>query len=237
MAIAIKRTGSLAATNGVKFLVYGQAGSGKTSLIRTLPAPLVLSAEAGLLSIQDADIPFIEIKTFNDLEEVYQWLTLSQEAAEFQSIALDSISEVAEVVLASEMANKADPRQAYGEMNNRMSDIIRRFRDLPGKHVYFSAKLEKSADETGRMLYNPAMPGKSLTQGLPYQFDEVLALRAEKDTEGRVNRGLMCDTDGLWLAKDRSGKLDQWEAPELGAIIAKRTAPAQPQAAAQEVGQ
>jgi hypothetical protein len=32
---------------------------------------------------------------------------------------------------------------------------------------------------------------------------------------------LMCDSDGLWLAKDRSGKLSAWEAPDLGEIIAK----------------
>jgi hypothetical protein len=47
-----------------------------------------------------------------------------------------------------------------------------------------SAKLEKSTDEMGKMLYNPGMPGKSLTQGLPYFFDEVLALRVERDAEG-----------------------------------------------------
>ena len=48
MAINIKTTGSLAA-NGVKVLVYGQAGAGKTSLIKSLPNPIVLSAEGGLL--------------------------------------------------------------------------------------------------------------------------------------------------------------------------------------------
>jgi hypothetical protein len=31
----------------------------------------------------------------------------------------------------------------------------------------------------------------------------------------------MCDSVGLWLAKDRSGKLDAWETPDLTAIIAK----------------
>jgi hypothetical protein len=31
----------------------------------------------------------------------------------------------------------------------------------------------------------------------------------------------MCDSDGLWLAKDRSGKLDMWEAPDLSAVFAK----------------
>ena len=65
------------------------------------------------------------------------------------------------------------------------------------------------------------MPGKSLTQGLPYFTDLVLALRVEKDAEGNTQRALMCDSDGLWAAKDRSGKLDAWEAPDLGAIIAK----------------
>ena len=83
------------------------------------------------------------------------------------------------------------------------------------------AKLEKSQDEMGKMLYNPGMPGKSLTQGLPYFFDEVLALRVERDAEGITQRALMCDSDGVWLAKDRSGKLEAWEAPDLGAIIGK----------------
>jgi len=36
-----------------------------------------------------------------------------------------------------------------------------------------------------------------------------------------VQRALMLETDGLWQAKDRSGKLDAWESPDLGAIIAK----------------
>ena len=58
-------------------------------------------------------------------------------------------------------------------------------------------------------------------QALPYFFDEVLALRVEKDGEGVTQRALMCDSDGLWLAKDRSGKLEAWEAPDLGGIIAK----------------
>jgi hypothetical protein len=65
------------------------------------------------------------------------------------------------------------------------------------------------------------MPGNKTGQALPYLFDEVLALRVERDAEGVTKRALMCDSDGLWLAKDRSGKLDAWEAPDLGAIIAK----------------
>jgi phage nucleotide-binding protein len=220
MAINLKKTGGLTA-NGVKLLVYGQAGAGKTSLIRTLPNPVVLSAEGGLLSIQDADLPFIEVTTMDDLREAYSWAKDSKEAADYQSVALDSISEVAEVVLQHELKRNKDGRAAYGELNTTMQELIRAFRDLPGKHVYMSAKLEKSQDEMGKLLFNPSMPGKSLTQGLPYFFDEVLALRVEKDADGNTQRALMCDSDGIWLAKDRSGKLEAWEAPDLGAIITK----------------
>jgi len=223
MAINLKRTGTLSA-NGVKLLCYGAAGAGKTSLIRTLPNPVVFSAEGGLLSIQDADLPFVEVNSMDALREAYQWVSESAEAAQFESVALDSISEVAEVVLAYELKKNKDGRAAYGELSATMQELIRSFRDLPGKHVYMSAKLEKSQDEMGKMLYNPGMPGKSLTQGLPYFFDEVLALRVEKDADGMTQRALMCDSDGVWLAKDRSGKLDAWEAPDLGAIIGKMAA-------------
>ena len=220
MAINVKSTGSLAA-NGVKVLVYGQAGAGKTSLIKSLPSPIVLSAEGGLLSIQDADLSFIEIASMEDLREAYEWLTSSDDAKAYQSVALDSISEIAEVCLNHEKKVNKDPRAAYGAMQEQMADIIRAFRDLPGRHVYMSAKLEKTQDEMGRVLYAPSMPGNKTGQALPYFFDEVLALRVEKDGEGATQRALMCDSDGLWLAKDRSGKLDAWETPDLTAIIAK----------------
>lgn len=220
MAINIKRTGGFAA-NGVKVLVYGAAGSGKTTLVQTLPNPIVLSAEGGLLSIHDADLPYIEVSSMASLKEAYSWLTSSDEAKDFQSVALDSISEIAEVVLNHEKKASKDPRQAYGAMQEQMADIIRAFRDLPGRNVYMSAKLEKTQDEMGRMLYSPSMPGNKTGQSLPYFFDEVLALRVERDADGNTQRALMCDSDGLWLAKDRSGKLDAWEAPDLGEIIAK----------------
>ncbi len=221
MAINIRSTKGLHAS-GVKMLCYAHAGAGKTSLIPTLPAPIVLSAEGGLLSIADAEVPYIEIGSMADLMEAYQWLTESADAKGFQSVALDSISEIAEVVLAEELKRNKDGRAAYGELNTVMAGMIRAFRDLPGKHVYFTAKCEKAIDETGKMLYAPSMPGKSLTQSLPYFFDLVMALRVEKDAEGQTHRMLMTDSDGTWQAKNRAaGNLEMWEAPDLGAIINK----------------
>ena len=192
MAIKLKSTGDLS-DKGLKVLVYGQAGCGKTTLSKTLPKPIVLSAEGGLLSLKDDNIPFIEIKSMDDLHEAYEWVNKSKD---YESVVLDSISEIAEVVLSHEKKINKDGRAAYGEMDTQLSEM-------------------------GRMLYFPSLPGNKTAQKLPYFFDEVLALRIEKDEDGKTQRALMCDSDGLWLAKDRSGKLEAWEAPDLGEIIAK----------------
>ena len=220
MAINLKSTNEVAG-NGLKVLVYGQAGAGKTHLIRTLPDPIILSAEGGLLSLQDCDIPYVEVSGIGELGEVYQWLLQSDETKKYKSVALDSISEIAEVVLNKEKSVTKDGRAAYGNMNDRMTQMIRAFRDLPGRHVYFSAKIERVQDDTGLLLYMPSMPGKTLTQSLPYFFDEVLALRLVKDDEGKSQRVLQCQGDMSWQAKDRSGRLDTWEPTDLGAVIAK----------------
>ena len=219
MAINLKSTSDLSA-NGVKALVYGQAGAGKTTLAATMPHPVILSAEGGLLSIKDSGIAYLEISTMADLWEAYEWLTEGG-GTEYQSVVLDSISEIAEVCLNSEKKSNKDPRAAYGAMAEQMADIIRAFRDLSGRNVLMTAKVEKTADEMGRILYAPSMPGKQTGQSLPYYFDLVLALRVEKDADGVSQRALLCDSDGLWLAKDRSGKLDAWEPADFSAIIEK----------------
>lgn len=220
MAVNLRNTNTVA-INGLKVLVYGEAGSGKTTLIKTLPKPLILSAEAGLLSLRKENLPFIEIHTVEELRDAAKWLETSVEAKQFESVALDSISEIAEVVLSNEKTLNKDGRAAYGNMNDIMAKVIRSFRDLTNKHVYFSAKMEKAQDETGAMLFAPSMPGKTLTQGLPFFFDEVFALRVGRDEKGETRRMLMCRPDGMWTAKDRAGALETWEEPDLGAIIAK----------------
>lgn len=217
MAINIKNTRTVA-NDGVKILVYGQAGAGKTSLIRTLPSPIVLSAEAGLLSIAGSDIPYIEIHNLDELYEAYEYIR--ENAGTYRTVVLDSISEIAEVVLSAEKQKAKDPRQAYGALQDTMNILIRAFRDLPF-NVYMSAKMEKIQDDTGRVYFGPSAPGTKVSQSLPYFFDEVFVLRVELDENGRPDRRLQTSIDSTYIAKDRSGKLDAYELPDLGAIIAK----------------
>lgn len=216
MAIQIYSTKDVT-LRGVKALVYGISGAGKTVLCSTAPDPIIISAESGLLSIADKDIAYIEVSTLEDLYEAYSYV-VSPECLH-QTICLDSISEIAEKVLSTEKKSSKDPRQAYGSMQDQIADIIRAFRDIPHKNVLMTSKISSVKDENGIILYAPSMPGEKASQGLPYFFDEVFALRVERDEEGTVIRSLQTAPDGRYQAKDRSGKLPQWMEPDFTQVI------------------
>lgn len=238
MAIQLQSANKLAAVHGVKCLVYGRAGLGKTSLTATAPAPVLISAESGLLSLSrqnleriygvntqgiSYDIPVIEIKNINDLIEAERWARTSQEAQQFQTICIDSLTEIGEVVLSNAKGQVKDPRQAYGELIEKMTMTIKAFRDLRGKHIYMSAKEERSKDEaTGVTLAGPSMPGSKLGQQLPYLFDEVFHLgKAKNQADQTEYRYLRTQPDFNYDAKDRSGALAEIEHPHLGYIFGK----------------
>lgn len=223
MAIKLTTTRQSAQINGIKVLVHGPAGAGKTSLCATTGRPtVIISAEAGLLPLRGHDIAVIEVKSLEDVQEAYQYITESPDAQQFEWVCLDSISEIAEVCLSFEKAQTKDPRQAYGNLQDKMGQIIRAFRDLPGKNVYFSCKQERQTEQsTGAQLYFPSLPGAKLGQGIGYFFDEVFSLRVERDAEGNVTRWLQTGRDLNHEAKDRSGALAMFELPDLSQIANK----------------
>lgn len=217
--ITIKKTSDVSLQH-VKTVVYGNSGVGKTSLSKTVEAPLVLSMEHGLLSLSEADIDFIEINSIDELKEAFPVVKKLIQEGQYKTVILDSISELAEIVLAKEKANNKDGRQAYMMMQEKMEHTLRWFRDLPCD-VILIAKCERSQDDTGRLIYQPSMPGKSLGLKLPYLFDLVLAMRSEKNDKGELKRFLQTFSDVQYIAKDRSGKLSSLESPNLGQVFQK----------------
>jgi phage nucleotide-binding protein len=212
-----------------KILVYGGAGVGKTTLIASLTGKiLIISAEAGLLSLAGADIDadVVEVTSIEALRAVYSELRAGDHG--YAWVVLDSVSEIGEVVLSAEKSKTKDPRQAYGALSDEMLKIMRAFRDL-SCGVYFSAKLASTKDEaTGRVSHGIGMPGAKLGEALPYLFDEVFRLIVIDEDDGAggkiAARYLLTATDGKSVAKDRSGKLDALEPADLGHVVAKISA-------------
>lgn len=216
-----------AVDQGLKILVHGFAGAGKTRLCATtgdLERTLIISAEAGLLSLRQIAIPTVTVRSLADLQGIYRWL--AGERPGYQWLCLDSLSEIAEVVLAAEKAATRDPRQAYGALQDRMLALVKSFRDLPGYHVVMTCKSERVKDDaTGALLTVPLLPGQKLAQHLPYLFDEVLYLRVfqEVDPDGQpiISRALQTQRDAQTEAKDRSGALALFEPPDLARLYAR----------------
>lgn len=219
-----------AGVDRLKVLVHGPAGAGKTYLASTTGnhrSTMVLSAEAGLLSLRGFEINAIEIDSVQALREAYSWAKSGcplgddpEPEDSFQWIILDSISEIAENCLSDMKGKHKNGMQAYGEMGDTILRLIKCFRDLP-YHVVMTCKQERVQDSSGTMLYGPGLPGKMLTQNISYLFDEVLALRVNVDDEGKPVRYLQCQRDNQYDCKDRSGALDQFEPADLKNIWKK----------------
>ncbi len=237
MPLNFSLTDTAAEDQGIKVLAYSQSGVGKTVLCATAPTPIILSAEKGLLSLRkdnieklygvatpgiSYNIPVLSIATVVDLSDIYRWLTESAEAKQFETICMDSITEIAEQVLANSKKLQADPRKAYGEMADHMIALVKAYRDISGKNVYMTAKLDKDKDEvSGMMMYGPSMPGKQTGPALPYLFDEVFRLGVGKDKDQKEFRFIQTQPDLQFTAKDRSGTLDAFEPAHLTHIFNK----------------
>ena len=126
----------------VKIVTNGPSGSGKTVMCATTGAPnktLIVSAEGGLLSLRGVEMNAVEVRTLEQVEDVLEWLETSENAKGIEWVCVDSISEIAEVVLSHEKGQTTNALRAYGEMQDKMSKLIRRFRDLPC-NIYMSFK-------------------------------------------------------------------------------------------------
>jgi len=214
---------SLVEDQGAKILIYGAAGAGKTTLCATAPGKkLMIDMESGLLSVRDdKNIDVIQVKKAEDVMEICQ--ALQNGELQYDTVCLDSISEMSEILLNYEKAKHKDPRMAYGNVQESVTNVMRAYRDLH-MHVVFVSKMEKQ-NVDNVMQYEPKMVGTKLGQSITYFFDEVLALRVieEQDDDGGIvkNRWLQTDVGQGFTAKDRSGKLEPFEEPCLNSIIGK----------------
>ena len=217
----IKITNTQLSTDFVKMLVFGDSGVGKTKLISTAPDPIIISTESGLLSIADYNFPVLVAKTLEDMHEIYELVT-GPDYMQYKTICLDSITDLAESILTNNKRGTKDGRAAYGKLNDDLGDIIRAFRDIDTHHVYMTAKQARIEDaNTGIAKYKSMMPGKTLVQQLPYWFDIVACLLIGEDEDGESFRYLQTQPSITHDAKDRSGKLDNPERPDLEFIFDK----------------
>jgi ABC-type transport system involved in cytochrome bd biosynthesis fused ATPase/permease subunit len=89
-------------------MLAGLQGAGKTTLAGTLDNVLIISAEAGLLSLANKAVEYLSVNNMKDVREAYKIAKTSSH----DTIFIDSLSEIGEVCLAEEKAENKD-KYAY----------------------------------------------------------------------------------------------------------------------------
>jgi hypothetical protein len=164
--------------------------------------------------------------------------------ARYRTYFVDSVTVLSRLCLAwaktqpqafSERSGKPDARGAYGLLGAEMIAALTHLQHVRDKHVVFVAILEEKVDEFNRRYYGIQLEGSKTALELPGVLDEVITLALLRPdvapgTDAQIDaskpfRAFVTHTDNPWgyPAKDRSGRLEMVEEPNLAKLIARCT--------------
>lgn len=207
----------------INMLVYGEAGVGKTWLAGSCQAVpsmrnvLYIDAEAGrtTLDTEWPGIPTINATKWNDYIEI--WAALAAGGHDYQTVVLDSISEILEHCKDQVMIEmKSDPEnesrdadipsiREWGKILVRMLRLIRRFRDLEMNVIYIAHAEQVTVG--GRKKWMPLVNGK-LQMKLP-QIPDVVLYMYKQEVDGEQKRLLLTEQTASAVAKVRGATMPQ----------------------------
>lgn len=219
---SLKPAGTFAQNYGVKAIVYGPPGSAKTPLVNTCPRPLLLACEPGLLSMRGSTVPTYTAFNSAAIDDFFDWFFKSNEVKNFDTLAIDSISQMADIYLQdvlkgkTKAGNRVHGKAAYGEMAKLTMEHLRPLYYMAQKHCYL---ISKEGDFNG--VKKPYFPGQQLLVDVPHLYDEILNLNIHNVPGMGQIRAFRCQQSLDILARDRTGALNEYEPPNFGLIVEK----------------
>lgn len=218
-------------------LLYGLPKAGKTTFAGTMPRPLFISLEPGMVSLARQQIDYVEPKSWTEILWVISELqsgastdtqTVKFMGKEYSSVVIDPLNEFYKLVMSGVLSlskgREMPSIQDWGLAGDRVERAIKEFCKLP-VHVLFTILEDIDKDEfTGRILAKPLLPGK-LAGKTPALVDFYWHALTEPKKDGGVNYVIATSTESIYPAGGRSGsiKLDQHEQPNFTRIYNKLT--------------
>lgn len=177
---------------------------------------------------------------FQHVRAAYAGSGVDELLADVSTIFVDSITDLTRQAMAfakqqpeafSERTGKPDVRGAYGLLGREVIQAMKHLQHASGKTVIFVGVLEKVTDEFNAITWQPQMEGSKAGRELPGIVDQVISMHLfSRDADGGYvldekasERRFVCHAGNPFglPAKDRSGRLDMIEPPDLGALINK----------------
>ena len=208
---------------GVKSIIYGPPGTGKTPIANTAPRPLLLATEPGLLSMRNSTMPTFRAFEAKLIDEFFLWFFSSAEVKNFDTLVIDSTSQMADIYLQEAKKTIKHGLQQYGQMADYTMLHLRRLYFKEEMHTYLIAKQETETINNIQMR-KPYYPGKQLPIDVPHMYD-VIAHLAKVPIPGHgENLAFRCIGSYDIVARNRTGNLDEFEPPDFGALVKKAMA-------------
>jgi AAA domain-containing protein len=129
----------------------------------------------------------------------------------------------------SERTGKKDVRGCFGLLGREMIGWLTQLQHARGKNVIFVAVLEWITDEFKRGEWSIQIEGQKTGRELPAIVDEIVSLNFVSFDDGQPPTRCFICTPNRWAypAGDRSGKLEELEPADLGALLRKVSGPGQ----------
>lgn len=216
----LKPAGQFASSYGVKSLVYGPPGSAKTPIANTAPSPVLLATEPGLRSMAGSNVPTWLAENADKVDEFKKWISGSNEAKNYHTICIDSLSQLAEHYLVRAQSQHAHGLKAYGQMAEDTLAFTEFLYFVKYKHTYLICKEEVLSD----MRRRPYFPGKDLNTKIPHRYDLIMRCAVVAIPSIGERLAFQCKQDAFITARFRSedaNKLDMFEPPDLGRVFKK----------------
>jgi hypothetical protein len=127
----------------------------------------------------------------------------------------------------SERSGKRDLRGAYGLHAREALAWLMHIQQARDVNVVFLGVLETVVDDFNHTEHRLQFEGTRTGRELPAVIDEVITYHWVDFGDGTLTRSFMCTSPNRWNypAKDRSGKLEQFEPPNLKLLLDKLTKP------------
>jgi AAA domain-containing protein len=123
---------------------------------------------------------------------------------------------------------RKDLRAAYGLHARSLIGWLGQLQHARGRTVVFVAVLERNTDDANVSTWAVQMEGAKTGRELPAIVDEIITMQWINFGDGKPPaRAFVCTNPDPWgyPAKDRSGRLEQIEPPNLGGLLTKLTGP------------
>lgn len=153
----------------------------------------------------------------------------------YQTIFVDSLTAITRLSFRwaeqqpesfSERSGRKDLRSAYGLHGRQMVLWLNQLQHARDKNVIFVGILEKVTDDFNVATWQLQAEGSKTSRELPGIVDQIVSFQFLNFGDGKPPiRGFVCSNPNPWNypAKDRSGRLDQIEKPDLGKLLSKLT--------------